>query len=142
MSLNPLVDSRDVRFVLFEMLGLDKISRFEHFAGLDRDVFEDTLSLAEKIAMAHFYSTNAEGDKVGLTYDPKTAEVHVPDFLRPGYNAFIEAGFHNLKLPVEEGGMGLPITLSFSSSEYFNAGNTALGMYCSSLTGTLGILIN
>jgi Acyl-CoA dehydrogenase N terminal len=109
MSLNPLVDSRDVRFVLFEMLGLDKISRFEHFAGLDRDVFEDTLSLAEKIAMAHFYSTNAEADKVGLTYDPKTAEVHVPDFLRPGYNAFIEAGFHNLKLPVEEGAWACPL---------------------------------
>lgn len=142
MSLNPIVDSRDVRFVLFEMLGLDKIGRFEHFAGLDRGVFEDTLSLAEKIAMAHFYPTNAEGDKVGLVFDAKTNEVHVPDFFRPGYNAFIEAGFHILPMPAEIGGMGMPITLSFSAQEYFNAGNTALGMYCSSLIGTAGILNN
>ncbi len=142
MSLNPLVDSRDVRFVLFEMLGLDKISRFEHFAGLDKDVFEDTLNLSEKIAMAHFYSSNSDGDKIGLTFDPKTNEVRVPDSFLPGYNAFIEAGFHTLALPAEEGGMGMPSTLSFSSQEYFNAGNTSLGMYCSSLIGAARLLMS
>ncbi len=141
MSLNPLVDSRDVRFVLFEMLGFDKINRFEHFAGFDKEVFEDTLTLAEKIAMAHFYPSNAEGDKIGLTFDPKTSEVHVPDALRPGYNAFIEAGFHSLSLPAEAGGMGMPMTLSFSSQEYFNAGNTSLGMYGASLSGTARLLM-
>ena len=75
MSLNPLVDSRDVRFVLFEMLGFDKIDRFEHFAGFDKEVFEDTLTLAEKIAMAHFYPSNAEGDKIGLTFDEEAIHV-------------------------------------------------------------------
>ncbi len=141
MSLNPLVDSRDVRFVLFEMLGFDKINRFEHFAGLDKEVFEDTLNLAEKIAMAHFYPSNADGDNIGLTFDPKTNEVHVPDALVPGYKAFIEAGFHSLSLPAEDGGMGMPMTLSFSSQEYFNAGNTSLGMYGASLSGTARLLM-
>jgi hypothetical protein len=54
MALNPLVDSRDVRFVIFEMLELDKINRYECFAGMDRDIFEDTLNLAEKIAVGYF----------------------------------------------------------------------------------------
>lgn len=113
MSLNPLVDSRDVRFVLFEMLGFDKINRFEHFSSFDKDVFEDTLNLAEKIAVAQFYASNAEGDKVGLTYDPKTYEVKVPEAYHAGYKAFVDAGFHSLALPAEEGGMGMPMTLSF-----------------------------
>ncbi len=142
MSLNPLVDSRDVRFVLFEMLGLDKINRFEHFAGFDKSVFEDTLQLAEKIAMAHFYPTNAEGDKIGLAYDPKTCDVKVPPAFHAGYKAFIEAGYHTLAISQEEGGMGMPIALSFSSMEYFNAGNTSLGMYCSAIPGAAGLLIN
>jgi len=142
MSLNPLVDSRDVRFVLFEMLGLDKINRFEHFAGFDQSVFEDTLQLAEKIAMAHFYPTNSEGDKIGLKYDPKTCEVKVPEIFHAGYKAFIEAGYHTLAISQEEGGMGMPIALSFSSMEYFNAGNTSLGMYCSAIPGAAGLLIN
>ncbi len=142
MSLNPLVDSRDVRFVLFEMLGFDKINRFEHFSSFDKDVFEDTLNLAEKIAVAQFYASNAEGDKVGLTYDPKTYEVKVPEAYHAGYKAFVDAGFHSLALPAEEGGMGMPMTLSFSCLEYFNAGNTSLCMYGSSLSGTARLLMN
>lgn len=142
MSLNPLVDSRDVRFVLFEMLGLDKINRLEHFASVNRDLIEDTLTLAEKIAVEHFYPANSEGDKIGLKFDPQTCEVHVPDIFRPGFKAFVEAGFHTLSLPANEGGMGFPMALSFSSQEFFNAGNTALGMYCGSFIGTTRLLMN
>lgn len=141
MSLNPLVDSRDLRFVLFEMLELDKINRFDRFADFDRDVFEDTLALAEKIAVECFYSSYSEADKIGLMFDPVTNEVHVPDILRPGYKAFVEGGFHLVSLPVEEGGMGMPMTLFFSAQEYFNAGNTALSMYRFQFVGTTRLLM-
>ena len=39
MSLNPLVDSRDVRFVVFEMLEIAKINRYKRFTELDRDMY-------------------------------------------------------------------------------------------------------
>lgn len=39
MSLNQLVDSRDVRFVVFEMLEIDKLKRFDRFADLDRSMY-------------------------------------------------------------------------------------------------------
>jgi alkylation response protein AidB-like acyl-CoA dehydrogenase len=38
--------------------------------------------------------------------------------------------------------MGMPITLFFATQEYFNAGNTALGMYCFSFVGTMRLLLN
>ena len=136
MSLNPLVDSRDLRFVAFEMLELEKLNRFERFSDFDRDVYEDTLNLAEKIAVEQFYTSNAEGDKTGLKYDPHTHEVTVPESFHKGFKAYVEAGFHNLAFPPEAGGMGIPATIALASQEYFNAGNTSLGMYCSSLTGT------
>jgi len=79
MSLNQLIDSRDVRFTLFEMLELEKLNRFDAFKDFDRSVYEDTLELAEKIAVQQFYPTNAEGDKTGLKFDPKTGEVKVPE---------------------------------------------------------------
>ena len=136
MSLNPLVDSRDLRFVAFEMLELEKLNRFERFSDFDRDVYEDTLNLAEKIAVEQFYTSNAEGDKIGLKYDPLTHAVTVPESFHKGFKAYVEAGFHNLAFPPEAGGMGIPATIALASQEYFNAGNTSLGMYCSSLTGT------
>jgi len=142
MALNPLVDSRDLRFVLFEMLELDKLNRFERFTSFDRDVFEDILKLAEKIAVDHFYTSYSEADRIGATFDSATNEVHVPDILRPGYQAFVDGGFHLIDLPVSAGGMGLPMTLFFSTQEYFNAGNTALGMYCFSFVGTMRLLMN
>lgn len=142
MSLNQLVDSRDVRFVVFEMLEIDKLKRFDRFAELDRSMYEDTLNLAEKIAVNQFYTSNADGDKIGLKFNSATGEVTVPDSFHKGFQAFTEAGFHNLSFPPEEGGMGIPVTISFASHEYFNAGNTALSMYCSSITGTAHLIIS
>jgi alkylation response protein AidB-like acyl-CoA dehydrogenase len=141
MALNPLVDSRDVRFVLFEMLEVDKTNRFKRFADFDRSVFEDTLNLAEKIAVGLFYPSNSDGDKNGLNFNPAAKEVKVPGSFHKGFRSFIEAGFHILAFPLEVGGMGMPTTISFACEEYFNAGNTALGMYCSSLTGTAHLLL-
>lgn len=142
MSLNQLVDSRDVRFTLFEMLELEKLNRFDHFKEYDRSVYEDTLELAEKIAIQQFYPSNADGDKTGLKFDAKTGEVKVPESLRKGYNAYVEAGFHSLSLPPSEGGMGFPTSVSMACSEYFNAGNTSLNMYGGSITGAMALIMN
>ena len=142
MSLNQLVDSRDVRFTLFEMLELEKLNRFDHFKDYDRSVYEDTLELAEKIAIQLFYPSNADGDKTGLKFDSKKGEVTVPESLRKGYNAYVEAGFHSLALPASEGGMGFPSSVSMACAEYFNAGNTALNMYGGSITGAMALIMN
>ncbi len=141
MSLNPLVDSRDVRFVLFELLELEKLSRFERFQDFDRSVYEDTLELAEKIALQQFYTSNADGDKTGLKFDAKKNEVKVPESFHKGFRSYVEAGFHTLAFPQEVGGMGIPSTISMASAEYFNAGNTALTMYCGSITGAMALIL-
>jgi Acyl-CoA dehydrogenases len=140
MSLNPLVDSRDVRFTMFEMLELEKLNRFDYFKDYDRSVYEDTLNLAEKIALEQFYTSNGDGDKIGLKFDAKKNEVKVPESFHRGFNSYMEAGFHSLAFPTEIGGMGLPNTVSMASGEYFNAGNTALTMYCGAITGAVHII--
>lgn len=140
MSLNQLVDSRDVRFVLFEMLELEKLNRFKRFEDFDRSMYEDTLDLAEKIALDQFYPSNADGDKTGLKFNPQTNEVKAPESFRKGFNAYVEAGFHSLSFPPDEGGTGMPMSVSMAASEYFNAGNTALTMYCGAITGASHII--
>ncbi len=141
MALNPLVDSRDVRFVLFEMLEIDKINRFETYSGLDRDIFEDTLNLSEKMAVELFYPTLADGDRNGLKYDPVKKEVTVPESFTKAFKAYTDAGFHILPFPQDLGGMGMPTAIHYCSMEYFNAANTALLMYASSLYGTAHLMI-
>jgi len=140
MSLNQLVDSRDVRFTLFEMLELEKLSRFDRFKEIDRSVYEDTLELAEQIAIEQFYPSNRDGDANGLKFDPKKNEVKVPESFHKGFKAYIDAGFHSLPFPAESGGSGLPSTISMAASEYFNAGNTSLNMYCGGIQGVIAVL--
>ena len=52
MGLNKLVDARDQRYVLFEMLNIDKLSDEKHFSEFDRETYEATLELAEQIAVS------------------------------------------------------------------------------------------
>jgi alkylation response protein AidB-like acyl-CoA dehydrogenase len=140
MSLNPLVDSRDVRFVLFELLGVESLNSFERFKDFDRSTYEDTLNLAEKIAIDQFYPSNADGDKTGLQFNPKTHEVKVPESFHKGFKSYVEAGFHSLAFPPEDGGVGMPSSISMACAEYFNAGNTSLTMYCGSITGAMALI--
>jgi hypothetical protein len=141
MSLNQLVDSRDVRFVLFELLGLESLNRLERFRDFDRSMYEDTMNLAEKIALDHYYASNADGDKIGLQFNPATNEVKVPASFHKGFRSYIESGFHTLQFPPEAGGVGMPSSISVACAEYFNAGNTALTMYCGSITGAALLIL-
>ncbi|MCK7512346.1 MAG: hypothetical protein MZV70_55435 [Desulfobacterales bacterium] len=112
------------------MLELEKLNRFERFNDFDKTMYDDTLNLAEKIAIDQFYPSNADGDKTGLQFNPKTNEVKVPESFHKGFKAYVEAGFHTLSFPPEIGGMGMPSSVSMAAAEYFNAGNTSLTMYC------------
>ncbi len=142
MAKNQLVDSRDVRFVLYEMLGVDSLNeKFSQYAEYDRDIYEDTLNLAETIAVDMFQPSNSESDKEGVHYDPDSKEVRVPQSTKEAVKAFIDAGFLNVALDPDHGGMGLPGAVSTACYEYFNAGNTAAYMYAAVIIGATHLVL-
>jgi len=130
MALNPIIDTRDVRFVLFEMLEVDRLNeKYSKYADYDRDIYEEILSLAERIAVEKIYPANTEGDREGCTYDPFTKEVKIPESYREPIDAFYEAGFLALGEDVEKGGMGMPLAITNSCNEMFMAGSVPMMMY-------------
>ncbi len=142
MALNPLVDSRDMRFTLFEMLEIDKLTDLPKFSDFDRDMFEDTLTLAENIAVEEVYPVNAEADKEGVQYNPDTKEVTVPECIKPGLAAFYEAGFLGIATEQEIGGMGMPVTIYQACVEYFTAASMTFTMYTGLSIGALNLIKN
>src|ERR1035437_2774450 len=108
MASNPLVDSRDLRFVLFEALEADKLSKYEKFSGFDKDTYEATLELAEQLAVEQVYPANAEADKTGVKYNPETKSVTVPERFKTAMALYRESGFSGLSNGPEWGGMGMP----------------------------------
>ena len=129
MALNPLVDSRDIRFALFEALEADKLVEIEKYSGFDKDIFEDMLNLAESIAVEQLYPTFEEGDKEGCTHVPETNEVKIPSCYKPALDAFYEAGFGGMDVDEEYGGMGVPQLIAWACNEYLCAANFPLMMY-------------
>ncbi|MCU0822444.1 MAG: acyl-CoA dehydrogenase family protein, partial [Spirochaetes bacterium] len=139
---SPIVDSRDVRFVLFEMLEADKLQKFEKFADFDRDVMEDTLNLAENIAIEKAYPSNAEGDKIGAKYDPATKTVTLPDCVHEIVKAYCEAGFIGLRFSQEQGGVGMPVVITTACKEYIGAGNNTACMFPGLAEGVVDMILH
>jgi len=128
--LNQLVDTRDVKFVLFDLLEVDKLNKFPKFEAFDRDTFESTVDLAEQIAVEQIYPTNAEGDKpAGCVYDPATKKVPIPACYKPVIDEYYKAGFYGLSDEPEHGGTGMPVVVNAATIEYTCAANYPLGMY-------------
>ncbi len=142
MALNPLVDSRDVRFVLFELLEIEKLGKHPAYADFDRDVYEEIVQLAERIAVNDFYPTNREGDKIGVSYDPQKKEVKTPDIFKAAYKAYVNAGFSNITGDPDEGGMGMPLTIGHACEEFFSAANGSLLGYPGLTHGAADLIKN
>lgn len=143
MAVNPLVDSRDVRFVLFELLKVDSLARFEKFSEFDRETMEASLDLAEQIAVNIVFPANIQGDKEGgVRYVPDTKEVHVPECYRPALKAYHDAGFLALPKEQEIGGVGMPEIIFQSSVEYFSAASLPFTMYTHLSFGTINLIKN
>ncbi|MBN2160985.1 MAG: acyl-CoA dehydrogenase [Spirochaetes bacterium] len=142
MALNQLVDSRDARFVLFEMFHVDKLNAYDAFSTFDRDAYEATLDLAEKIAMEKVYPVNAEGDRTGARYDPKTKSVAVPEGYRAAKSVFDEAGFTGLANDPEWGGTGMPDVMYRAVLEYFFAASLSFTAYVTLAVGAANLVKN
>jgi len=119
----------DIKFVLFDVLGLDQLQTLEKYADATPDIICAVIEEAGKLAAEVLQPVNKVGDEQGCTYDPQTHAVKTPDGFIDAYRQFTEAGWASLDAPVEYGGQGLPHTLKFIVDEMVCSSNLSLGMY-------------
>ena len=140
MGSNQLADSRDIRFLLFEMLDAPSLLKFEKFKEFDKETFESILELAETIATEKFYDANIKGDALGATYDGQTKQVKVPPSYHAPWQAYVEAGFPSLIASPEWGGMGMPELVWKACLEYIQAASVPLSMYSTLAIGAYQLI--
>ena len=142
MAVNQLADSRDVKFILFEMLEVDSITRHEKFADFDKEIFEEIVNLAETIAVEQVYPFAQEADKEQAQYNPETKSVTIPGVLKPGLDAYYEAGFAGINIEQEYGGMGMPFIIFQATLDYFASASLAFSMYPHLSLGAMNLVKN
>ncbi|MFH0976051.1 MAG: acyl-CoA dehydrogenase [Spirochaetota bacterium] len=140
MAVNPIIDSRDVRFILFEMLEIDSLTKHQKFADFDRDTFDSVLDLAETIAVEQVYPANSTADKTHAQYKTDTKEVIIPEEYFPGFKAYYEAGFLGISTDQELGGMGMPHSIFAATTDFFTCASVAFTMYTILSLGTLALI--
>jgi len=130
-----IVDLRDVRFVLYEMLKVERLLQTERYAGHSRETFDMAIDAAYKLAVDVFWPAYQKMDQVGARFDPKTKKTTVPEAMQGIWKAAKEGGWMGTTADVEYGGQQFPSTIGRAIEYILNAANTAAHMY---LGGTAG----
>ena len=122
-----LRNERDVEFVLFEQIGVEKLSTLDTFSGFSSDDFKAFIAEGTKFAKNEIAPINASGDKAGCKLID--GQVHVPAGYKRVYELFAQSGFIGLDVPTTHGGMGLPQAISVAMMESFVGASVAFSMY-------------
>ncbi len=124
---NMLTDLRDVRFVLYEQLGIEQLCKAERFQDHSKDTFEMIFDAAEKLAVNDFAPTNAKGDEIGCVWEE--GQVKVPGPFQAPFKMYCEGGWIAMPEDYSLGGQNVPVSVGFACSEMFYAANYAIAGY-------------
>jgi len=119
---------RDMQFVLHELL--DAEQRFAELEGFDEasaDIIDSILEEGAKLCENVVFPTNRTGDEQGCRLD--NGHVHTPAGFKEAYEALASGGWLALASDPEDGGQGLPHTLSVFFEEMLQSCNMSLALY-------------
>jgi alkylation response protein AidB-like acyl-CoA dehydrogenase len=120
---------RDLRFTLFEVLGLGDRLGHGRFAELDCETVEQMLSEVERLASGPIAESFAEVDRQPPIYDPVTCSVTMPEAFKRSYQAYMDAEWWRLDLPVEAGGVAAPRSLWWALIELVQGAQAPVYMF-------------
>jgi alkylation response protein AidB-like acyl-CoA dehydrogenase len=124
---SALIKSRDLQFILFELLDVERLCQSNRYMHCDKAMFEATLEMAHRIALDKFEALA----KICDESEPRIEEGRtiLPDGVAEAMNAYIDAGLLNATSDLSEGGLQLPVTVSQACTALFVAANPALSVY-------------
>jgi alkylation response protein AidB-like acyl-CoA dehydrogenase len=128
MSSNSrILSRRDLDFMLYEWLDVERLTRAPRYAEHSREVFDSVLDLFEEIAEEHFAPINRLLDENEPTFDG--AEVSQPAEARSALEVFARSGLTSSGMDTEIGGGQLPHVVQRAGFAWLQAANSALAAY-------------
>ncbi len=127
---------RDTKFVLNEVINIDKYANLPGFSDATPDMVSAILEEGAKFVEGELQPLNQIGDREGCTRH-EDGSVTTPTGFKGAYKAFVEGAWGTLHMNPEYGGQGLPYTISMAFEEYMSSANMAFGMYPGLTTGAI-----
>ncbi|MCW3040410.1 MAG: acyl-CoA dehydrogenase domain protein [Solirubrobacterales bacterium] len=125
---SSIMSRRDLQFLLHEWLRVEELCERPRFAGHSREIFDDVLALAERIATERFAPHNRAADAAEPHLGEDGTVVLHPD-VAPALAAFAEAGLMGGGMDEAVGGMQLPGVVVSAAFSWFQAANVSSAAY-------------
>ncbi len=120
-------DVRDLKFVLFEYLNMDKLLTYEAFQDFDREDFSMIIDEGLKVCREVLGPAMQDGDRDGCSYED--GQVRPPASFHECWRVMAENGWIGTSTNPEFGGQGLPAAVSGILGELFTGANFAFMTY-------------
>jgi alkylation response protein AidB-like acyl-CoA dehydrogenase len=131
---NLLVDERDHRFVLYEMLDAARLCKSPRYAEHTPETFDMVLDAAYKMALNRIWPTYQEGDHSGGAR-LVDGQALVPECFREPFEHFTRDGWLTVDVDFENGGQQMPQCVTLAAMEAFMAANPAFVFLAFGCTG-------
>jgi alkylation response protein AidB-like acyl-CoA dehydrogenase len=119
---------RDTRFILDQVIGLDRYANLPGFENATADTIDAVLNEGGRFVAEMLFPLNQAGDREGCTRH-EDGSVATPTGFKEAYKQFVEAGWPTLSGPEEFGGQGLPHVVMTAFEEFAISANMAFMMY-------------
>ena len=97
---------RDMRFVLFELMGGDDLATLPGYEDFTRDLIDPVLEEAAKVCEEVLHPLNRSGDEEGCHFD--NGAVRTPKGFIEAYQTFRDGGWTSIGCDPAYGGQGMP----------------------------------
>ncbi len=125
--------TKDMLFVIRELLDFDSVAALPGFEDVDAEVVEAIIEEAARFGGGVLAPLNRSGDIEGARWNDR--EVTAPAGFGDAYGQFVDGGWNGVAAPPEAGGMGLPELLATATQEMWQSANMSFAL-CPMLTAS------
>ena len=122
----PLLDQRDLEFMLYELFDAESLTSRERYADHNRETFDAAINTARTVAEKYFLPIRQKVDTHQPTFDGEQVQM-IPE-IKVALEAVMDAGLAFPGADYELGGMQLPALVAAVAGAYLSAaGSTTMG---------------